>query len=41
MTIQKKSQDLKKRMRTVLMGGGREAIERQVLLGKMTARERI
>jgi methylmalonyl-CoA decarboxylase subunit alpha len=41
MSIKRKSQDLKKRMHDALQGGGQKAIEKQVAMGKMTARERI
>lgn len=41
MSIKRKSQDLKKRMQDALQGGGQKAIEKQVAMGKMTARERI
>jgi len=41
MSIRSKSKDLKKRMQDALQGGGQKAIEKQVAMGKMTARERI
>ncbi|MFC2114622.1 acyl-CoA carboxylase subunit beta [Bacteroidota bacterium] len=41
MSIKQKTQDLKKRMRGALEGGGEMAIEKQKSGGKMTARERI
>ncbi len=41
MSIKRKSVDLKKRMQDALQGGGQKAIEKQVAMGKMTARERI
>jgi acetyl-CoA carboxylase carboxyltransferase component len=41
MGLKQKTADLKHRMRTALMGGGSEAIEKQKAGGKMTARERI
>lgn len=41
MSINSKSKDLKKRMEDALKGGGEKAIEKQVALGKLTARERI
>lgn len=41
MSIQQKSEDLKKRMQAALQGGGTKAIEKQISMGKMTARERI
>lgn len=41
MSIKSKSLDLKKRMQDALQGGGQKAIEKQVAMGKMTARERI
>ncbi len=41
MSIKQKTLDLKKRMRNALQGGGQKAIEKQVAMGKMTARERI
>jgi acetyl-CoA carboxylase carboxyltransferase component len=40
-TIKQKTVDLKKRMKDALQGGGKKAIEKQVSMGKMTARERI
>jgi len=40
-TLKQKTVDLKKRMKDALQGGGKEAIEKQVSMGKMTARERI
>jgi acetyl-CoA carboxylase carboxyltransferase component len=41
MSIKQKTLDLKKRMQGALQGGGAKAIEKQVAMGKMTARERI
>ncbi len=41
MSIKIKTLDLKKRMQSALQGGGAKAIEKQVAMGKMTARERI
>ncbi len=41
MSIKQKTLDLKKRMQNALQGGGQKAIEKQVAMGKMTARERI
>jgi len=41
MSIKFKTIDLKKRIQSVLQGGGKKAIEKQVAMGKMTARERI
>ncbi len=41
MSIKLKTVDLKKRMQQALQGGGEKAIEKQVAMGKMTARERI
>ncbi|MFO8066355.1 MAG: acyl-CoA carboxylase subunit beta [Bacteroidales bacterium] len=41
MSIKQKTFDLKKRMQDALQGGGAQAIEKQVAMGKMTARERI
>lgn len=41
MTIKQKTLELKKRMQDALQGGGAKAIEKQVAMGKMTARERI
>ncbi len=41
MSIKSKTLDLKKRMQSALQGGGSKAIEKQVAMGKMTARERI
>ena len=41
MSIKQKTLDLKKRMQNALQGGGAKAIEKQVAMGKMTARERI
>lgn len=41
MSLRAKSLDLKKRMSDALQGGGQKAIEKQVAMGKLTARERI
>ncbi len=41
MSIKYKTVDLKKRMQSAFKGGGEAAIEKQVAMGKMTARERI
>ena len=41
MALNKKIQELKKRREQVQMGGGEKAIEKQIALGKLTARERI
>ena len=41
MSINKKILDLKKRREQVLLGGGEQAIQKQVAMGKLTARERI
>ncbi len=41
MSIKTKTLDLKTRMQNALQGGGAKAIEKQVAMGKMTARERI
>ena len=41
MSLKQKTQDLKKRMKEALEGGGDKAIEKQKSGGKMTARERI
>src|SRR4030042_5237823 len=41
MPLQKKIQELKKKRELVQMGGGEKAIEKQIALGKLTARERI
>lgn len=41
MSINSKTQDLKKRTQEALQGGGEKAIEKQKATGKMTARERI
>jgi acetyl-CoA carboxylase carboxyltransferase component len=41
MSLKQKTLDLKKRMHEALQGGGAQAIEKQVAMGKMTARERI
>ena len=41
MSLKKKTTDLKKRMKDAVQGGGSKAIEKQVAMGKMTARERI
>src|SRR5271157_3324080 len=41
MSLKQKTLDLKKRMHEALQGGGAKAIEKQVAMGKMTARERI
>ncbi|MDR4988866.1 MAG: acyl-CoA carboxylase subunit beta [Bacteroidales bacterium] len=41
MSIKQKTLDLKKRMQNAIQGGGAKAIEKQVAMGKMTARERI
>lgn len=41
MSIKQKTIDLKRRMQSAIQGGGAKAIEKQVAMGKMTARERI
>jgi len=41
MSLKSKTSDLKKRMKDAVQGGGYKAIEKQVAMGKMTARERI
>ena len=41
MASSKKVQELKKRREEILQGGGEKAIQKQVAMGKMTARERI
>lgn len=41
MSLKSKTSDLKKRMKGALQGGGDKAIQKQVAMGKMTARERI
>ncbi len=41
MPIKRKIQELKRKREEVQMGGGEKAIERQISLGKLTARERI
>lgn len=41
MSLKSKTSDLKKRMQGALQGGGDQAIQKQVAMGKMTARERI
>ncbi len=41
MSIKTKTVELKKRMQSATQGGGEKAIEKQVKMGKMTARERI
>ena len=41
MSLKRKILDLQKRREEVLKGGGEKAIEKQVAMGKMTARERI
>jgi acetyl-CoA carboxylase carboxyltransferase component len=41
MALDKKIEELKKRREIILQGGGEEAIEKQVAMGKMTARDRI
>ena len=41
MSLRKKTGDLRKRMREAAQGGGQKAIDKQVAMGKMTARERI
>ena len=41
MALKKKIQELKKKREQVQMGGGEKAIEKQIALGKLTARERI
>ncbi len=41
MSIKQKTLDLKQRMQNALQGGGAKAIEKQMAMGKMTARERI
>lgn len=40
-SLRQKTLDLKRRMENALQGGGEKAIEKQVSMGKMTARERI
>ncbi len=41
MAVNKKILELKKRRQQVLLGGGEQAIQKQVAMGKLTARERI
>jgi len=41
MTIEKKLEELKKKIKSAELGGGQERIERQHQVGKLTARERI
>jgi len=41
MPLKKKIQELKKKREEVQMGGGEKAIEKQMAMGKLTARERI
>lgn len=41
MALNKKVEELKKRREIILQGGGEKAIEKQVAMGKMTARDRI
>jgi len=41
MSLKQKTLDLKKRMQEAIQGGGQKAIDKQVAMGKMTARERI
>lgn len=41
MSLKQKTLDLRKRMQQAIQGGGSVAIEKQVAMGKMTARERI
>lgn len=41
MAANKKILDLKKRKKEILLGGGEQAIKKQVAMGKLTARERI
>jgi len=41
MALKRKIQELKKKRELVLQGGGEAAIEKQVAMGKMTARDRI
>jgi len=41
MSTDKKVQELKKRRQEVQLGGGEQAIQKQVAMGKLTARERI
>ena len=41
MSLRSKTNELRKRMKNAASGGGDKAIEKQVAMGKMTARERI
>ena len=41
MALKRKIQELKRKRETVQKGGGEKAIEKQVAMGKLTARERI
>ena len=41
MPLERKIQELKKKREIVLQGGGEKAIEKQKLIGKLTARERV
>ena len=40
-SLRQKTLDLKRRMESAIQGGGEKAIEKQISMGKMTARERI
>src|SRR5512147_3338435 len=41
MPLKRKIRELQKKREQVLLGGGEKAIEKQVAMGKMTARDRI
>ena len=41
MSLKRKILELQKKREKVLQGGGEKAIEKQVAMGKLTARERI
>lgn len=41
MPLKRKIQELQKKREEVLMGGGEKAIEKQIAMGKLTARERV
>jgi methylmalonyl-CoA decarboxylase subunit alpha len=41
MSLKRQTSDLKRRIQDAVQGGGSQAIEKQVAMGKMTARERI
>ena len=41
MSLRTKTSELRKRMREAVQGGGQKAIDKQMAMGNMTARERI